>query len=99
LNNQKENEFNPLQEQMLQKQQELQKLFDELFSEEMQKMMDEFQQLMEQENKDLLKDELEKMQLSEKELDKQLDRMLEMYKRFEGEERQEKSMATMVELA
>lgn len=97
-NNQMENEFTPLQEQMMEKQQELEKLFDELFSEELQKMMEEMQRLMEEENKDLLKEELEKMELGEKELDKQLDRMLEMYKRFEVEKRVEQDIEKLEKL-
>ncbi len=97
--NKMENEFNPLQEQLLQKQQELEKLFDELFSEELQQMMEEMQKLLQQENKDMLKEELEKMELSEKELDKQLDRMLEMYKRFEVEKRMDQGLEKLEKLA
>ncbi|MHB1277315.1 MAG: DUF4175 family protein [Bacteroidia bacterium] len=98
-NNKKENEFNPIQEQLMQKQQELEKLFNELFSDELKQMMEEMQRLMEEENKDLLKEELEKFELSEKELDKQLDRMLEMYKRFEVEKRLDQELEKMEELA
>lgn len=97
--NKMENEFNPLQEQLLQKQQELEKLFDELFSDELQQMMEEMQKLMQQENKELLKEELEKMELGEKELDKQLDRMLEMYKRFEVEKKMDQGLEKLEKLA
>ena len=97
--NKMENEFIPLQEQLLEKQQELEKLFDELFSDELQQMMEEMQRLMEQDNKDLLKEELEKMELSEKELDKQLDRMLEMYKRFEVEKQMDQGVEKLEKLA
>lgn len=99
LNNKKENEFNPVQEQLMQKQQELEKLFEELFSDELKQMMEEMQRLMEEENKDLLKEELEKFELSEKELDKQLDRMLEMYKRFEVEKRLDQEKEELEKLA
>lgn len=97
--NQMHNEFNPMQEQLLEKQQQLEKLFDELFSDELKKMMEEMQQLMEEQNKDLLKEELEKMELGEKELDKQLDRMLEMYKRFEVEQRMDEQVEELDKLA
>lgn len=84
--NQKQNDFTPLQQEMLQKQQQLEKMFDELFNDELKKMMEELRKMMEQENKEMMKDELEKMELSEKELNKELDRMLELYKKFEVEQ-------------
>jgi hypothetical protein len=84
-NNSRQNEFTPQQEEIVKKQQELQKLFEELFNDEMKQMMEEMQRLMNENNKDKLKEELEKMQLSEKDLSKQLDRMLELYKKLELE--------------
>ncbi|MBI1222805.1 MAG: hypothetical protein GC180_09405 [Bacteroidetes bacterium] len=97
--NQQNNEFNPLQQEMLEKQRQLEKMFDELFSDELKKMMEDMQRMMEDQNKDLLKQELEKMELGEKELDKQLDRMLEMYKRFEVEKRMDEQVEELDKLA
>ena len=98
-NNRNENEFSPLKEQLLNKQKELEKLFDELFPDGMKQMLEEMQRLLEEQNKDLLKDELEKMELNDKELDKQLDRMLEMYQRFEVEKKREEGLEKLEELA
>ncbi len=97
-NNQLQNEYTPLEEKLMQKQQELEKLFDELFSDELKQMLEELQQLMEEQNKEGVREELEKMQLEEKELDKQLERMLEMYKRFEVEKKLEQNQEKLEEL-
>jgi hypothetical protein len=53
---------------------------------------------MEQNNKEAIKEQLDKMQLNEKDLEKQLDRMLDMYKQLDFEKQLEKNLEKLDEL-
>lgn len=97
-NNFKDKEFNLHNEQILQKQEQLQELFKDLFNDEMKQMMEELQKLMEQNNKEAIKEQLDKMQLNEKDLEKQLDRMIDMYKQLDFEKTLEKQLEKLDEL-
>ncbi|TNE82062.1 MAG: DUF4175 domain-containing protein [Bacteroidetes bacterium] len=97
--NQRQNEFTPQQQEIMQKQQQLEKMFDELFDDELKKMMEELQKLMMEENKEKMNEELEKMELNEKELNKELDRMLELYKKFEIEQGMQDQIDKLDELS
>lgn len=82
--NHKEEEFKAPDPQLLEKQKELEKLFDELLNDEMKKLLKDMEKLLQQQqNKDLLKQEMDKMQLNNKDVEKELDRMLEQFKQLE----------------
>lgn len=95
----KENEYKKQDLDLLEKQKELDKLFEEVFTDEMKEMLKQLEQMMKQENKDQLKEELDKMELNTKDADKQLDRMLEVYKQMEVEKKLNESLDKMEELA
>lgn len=97
--NVKENEYKKQDLDLLEKQKELDKLFEEVFTDEMKEMLKQLEQMMKQENKEQLKEELDKMELNTKDADKQLDRMLEIYKQMEVEKKLNESLDKMEELA
>ncbi len=88
LSQQKNKELSEEDERLLEKQKQLQELFDKLMTPEMKKMMEEMQKMMQEEiNKEEAKEMLEKMQLDNKELEKQLDRDLEIFKQMEFDQK------------
>jgi hypothetical protein len=94
----KENEYKKLDSELLNKQKELEKLFDEIFSDEMKEMMKQLEKLMQQDNKEQLKNELENMELNTKDANKQLDRMMELYKKLEVEKKVDEALDKLEEL-
>jgi len=86
-NNNQQNEYKQFNEELLKKQEQLQKLFDELMTDEMKEMMQKLQEMMEKLDKNSLQNELEKMDMSNKDLEKELDRSLELFKQMEFEQK------------
>lgn len=94
-NLEKENKNNSLREQqyktederILDKQKQLEELFKEVMSDEMKKSMEELQKLMDKLDKNKLSEMLDKIQLNSEDLEKQLDRNLEIYKQLEFEKK------------
>ena len=84
-NNEQQNQYKQQNEELLKKQEQLEKLFDELMTDEMKKMMEELQKMMDKLDKNMLENELDKMELSNKDLEKELDRSLELFKQMEFE--------------
>jgi hypothetical protein len=70
-------------EQLLEKQKQIQDLFDQVMTEDMKKQMKELEKLMQTMDKDKMQEQLEKMKLSNKDLEKELDRTLELFKQLE----------------
>ena len=85
-----EAQYETVSEEILQKQEELQKRMEELFSDEMKQTMMELQRLMEKDiDKEKLNEALEKIKMSTEELNKQLDQDLSLFKRLEVEQKME----------
>ncbi|HXC05437.1 MAG TPA: DUF4175 domain-containing protein [Bacteroidia bacterium] len=70
-------------EQLLEKQKQIQELFDQVLTDDMKKQMKELEKLMQTMDKDKMQEQLEKMKLSNKDLEKELDRTLELFKQLE----------------
>ncbi|MCO6500962.1 MAG: hypothetical protein J5I47_11405 [Vicingus serpentipes] len=87
LNNTQQNEYKKYNEEILKKQELLEKLFDELMTDELKEMMEKLQEMMEKLDKNLLEEELDKMEMSNKDLEKELDRSLELFKQMEFEQK------------
>jgi hypothetical protein len=92
-------EFSKQDEELLQKQQELQKMWDEVLSDEVKKMIEQMEQLMKMNNKDALQQKMEEMELSNKEVEKELDRMLELYKKLEIEQKRKEQIDELNKLS
>jgi hypothetical protein len=106
-NIQKEQKENSIREQqnremgdeLLQKQEELQELFNEIIPEEMKKMIEEMQKMLENLDKNKINDMLDKIQMNSEDLEKQLDRNLEIFKQLEFETKLEQTRQRLDSMA
>lgn len=92
-------EFSETDQSIQQKQEQLQKLFEESISEEMKELMQQIEELMQQLEKENALEMMDEMQLSDEELEKELDRLLELYKQLELENEMNKTIDALEELA
>ncbi|ASU32284.1 DUF4175 family protein [Mucilaginibacter xinganensis] len=69
------------------KQKQMEQLLNSVLDPKMQEMLQRLQEMMEQEQKEGARDELQKMQGDNKSLKRELDRMLELYKKLEFEQK------------
>ena len=98
-NTQQQSEFQKPNEELQQKQQQLQDLMDKVMSEDMKKLFEEMQKMMDKMDKNKIQEMLEKMQLSNKDVEKELDRNLEIFKKMEFEQKMEQTMNQLNELS
>jgi hypothetical protein len=98
-NNEQKSEYKPIDPELLAKQQQLQDLMNKLMTPEMKKMMEELQKMMEQADKSQVQDQLEKMKLDNKDLEKELARALELFKQLEVEQKLQDNIDKLNELA
>ena len=97
--NNKEQEFTPQEEQMLEKQKQLEKLMDEVLDEETKKLMEEIQKLLDENRKEDLQKALDEFKFNEKEMSKEMDRMLELFKELELEKKLNETIDKLNKLA
>ncbi len=83
--NQLQNSFDPMDEELVKKQEQLQELFEKVMSDEMKALMEEMEKMMEKLDPKKMQEELEKIELSNADLEKELDRNLELFKQLELE--------------
>lgn len=98
-NNEQKTEFTEMDPELMEKQQMLQELFDKLMTDEMKKMLEEIQKMMENMDKNAMQQQMEKMQMNNKDLEKELDRSLELFKQLEFEQKMENVIEKLDELA
>ena len=72
-----------LNEELMQKQKQLNQLFEDLMSDEMKKLYEELQQMMKELNKEKILENIEQLELSQEDLLKEMDRSLEQFKQLE----------------
>ena len=85
--------------ELTEKQQQMDKLLDSVLDPKTKEMLDKLQELMQQDQKDGTRDELSKMQTDNKSLKKELDRMLELYKKLEFEQKLNQQVDELNKLA
>jgi hypothetical protein len=78
-----EEQYNHLDSAVIEKQNQLNELFNQVMDEEMKKMLEELKNLLDKIDKNQVTEMLEKMKMSNKDIEKQLDRSLEMFKQLE----------------
>ncbi|MDR3696807.1 DUF4175 family protein [Mucilaginibacter sp.] len=88
----KKNLFNRQENQqqdksLSEKQQQMEQLLDKLLDPKTEEMLQKLAQMLQQEQKEGTRDQLSKMQMDNKSLKKELDRMLELYKKLEFEQK------------
>lgn len=82
-NNTRNEEFRKSDERILEKQRELEKLFEQILTPEMKEKFRELERMMENIDKNRLKDMIDQMKLENKDIEKELDRSLELFKQLE----------------
>jgi hypothetical protein len=82
--------FDQVDEELFQKQQELNDLFEQLMDSELKDLLDKLQELMDQNKQVQFEDLMKDFEMSNEEMKNQLDRSMEMLKRMEVEERMER---------
>ena len=95
----KEEQYKNTASEILKKQEELQKRFDNLLSDEIKKMIEKMQEMMQELNKDQMQEALKKMQMSAEEINKSLDQQLELFKLLEFEKQFKETIDHLRELA
>ncbi|MBK9402166.1 MAG: DUF4175 domain-containing protein [Bacteroidetes bacterium] len=99
LNKQQQNELRAPDPQLAEKQKQLEELFEKLMTPEMKKMMEELEKMMAQIDKQKLQETMEQMKLDNKDLEKQLDRTLELFKQMELEQKMKETAENLEKLA
>jgi hypothetical protein len=85
--NMKEAQYSETNESIIEKQRQLEKLFNEIMSDEMKKLFEDLQKMMDNLDKDKLNDVMDKMKFNAEDLEKALDRDLELFKQLEFEKK------------
>lgn len=83
---------------LLEKQLKLEEMFNELFSEEMKQMIKDLQEMLNELNKDKIMDQLEQIKLRTEDIEKELDRNLELMKQLEFEKKMDAAISDIDKL-
>ena len=97
--NHEQNEYEKLSEDILDKQRQLNELFEQLMTDEMKEMYKELQEMLEDLNKNQLLNKMDEIELSQEQMEKELDRSLEQFKQMEFDSKLEKITDRLDELA
>jgi len=98
-NNAQKQEFNEYSESLKSKINQLQELMDELLDEETKKLYDELRKLLdEQQNFDSFQDLLEQLDYKEQNLEEEIQRTLELFKRMQFEQHLEETIQDLKEI-
>jgi hypothetical protein len=84
---------------LAEKQQQMEQLLNNVLDPKTQQMLQKLQEMLQQEQKDNTRDGLSKMQMDNKSLKKELDRMLELYKKLEFEQKLNQNVDQLNQLA
>lgn len=97
--NQMEDGIKQKSNELQRKQEQLEKLFEDLFDPETQELFKKIEDLLKERNKDPIREELNKLNKDNKNLDNMLDRALEQFKKLEIEKKVEEATQKLDELA
>ena len=98
LNNKEQNEFSKTDESIMEKQKQLEQLFENVMTPEMKKLFDELNKMLEKLDKNEVQQKLDEMKLSNKDIEKELDRNLEAFKQLEVEKKMQDAIDKLDEL-
>lgn len=94
-----ENQYKDYNEDILKKQQELEKRMDEILSDEMKEMLKELEAMMQNMNKNQIQEQMDKMKLSTQDINESLDQQLQLYKQLEVEKKLNEAVNDMRKLS
>ena len=97
--NNKEQEFNPMNESLKEKQKKLEELMEDVLDKETKELLDKIQKLLEENKKDELQKAMDEFKLSEKDMSKEMDRMLELFKELELDKKLNETIDKLNKLA
>jgi DNA repair exonuclease SbcCD ATPase subunit len=99
-NFEKQNDVKEVSEQVKQKQEKLQDLFDKVMNDEIKKLYEKLEKMLEElNNKKDAVEKMDDMQMNNEKLEKELDRMLELFKKLEFNQKMEETANKLEELA
>ncbi|MFL2582680.1 MAG: hypothetical protein ACJ0QJ_05940 [Flavobacteriales bacterium] len=98
-NNFQKEQLSPQEENLLRKQEQINELFNQLMDEDMKKLYNELEKLMDEFNEKKTKETIEEINLSNEELEKELDRTLEIFKQMEFDEQLENIIKDLEQLS
>jgi hypothetical protein len=94
-----QDEFKSVPEEIKEKQEMVQKMFDEMLNDEQKKLMKEMEEMLQQMQKENALSKMEEFKFSNEEMKMELDRMLEMFKQLEVENKLQEKLEKLDELA
>jgi hypothetical protein len=92
-------QFKDRSEEMLEKQQQLQKMFDEILSDEQKELMQKIDELMQELQKEDMLEMMEDFEMDNETMEKEMDRLLELFKQLELEKELTDQIEKLNELA
>lgn len=98
LNNKQQSEFTPTDESIMEKQKQLEQLFENVMTPEMKKLFEELNKMMEKLDKNQIQEKLDELKLSNKDIEKELDRNLEAFKQLEVQQKMQSAIDKLDEL-
>ena len=81
------NQLSPMDQELMEKQDMIEKLLEELMDDELKKLLEDLEKLLQQNDKEQVKEKMEQLNQSSEDMKKQLDRSLEMLKKMQLNER------------
>lgn len=93
-----QNEFSKTDESIMEKQKQLQQLFENVMTPEMKKLFDELNKMLEQLDKTKVQEKLEELKLTNKDIEKELDRNLEAFKQLEVQQKMQNAIEKLEDL-
>ncbi len=98
-NQEQQNDYKEFSEDILEKQEKLEEMMNELMTDEMKEMMEKLEEMLEEMTKEELMEELEDFEMTDEQLEQEMDRMLELFKQLEFEQKLEETVDKLEELA
>ena len=98
-NNRLEQKYKDQSDKLLEKQRELDRLFNEVLDEKMKETMREIERMMNEADKKKVQQELDNLKMTNEDLEKQIDQDLELMRRLEMEKRVEQTIQKIDRLA
>ncbi|MDX1940070.1 MAG: DUF4175 family protein [Saprospiraceae bacterium] len=92
-------EYQETDERIQEKQEQLQKLFDEAMNEEMKELMKKIEELLQKMEKDQALEMMEDFQFNNEDIEKELDRLQELFKQLEIEQKTQETIEELQKLA
>jgi flagellar biosynthesis GTPase FlhF len=94
----KQEKYNKENERIKEKQEQIQDLLEDILDEDTKKMFDELEKLLEKFDKKQIEKKLEEMKMNNENIEKELDRSLEMLKQFQFEQKLDENIEKLNEL-